>query len=546
MIYLRWLALAVVFPLGAQIRFEDITRKSGIDFTLRNGATGAWRQIELMPGGVAALDYNQDGCTDIFFTNGASTPSLEKAFLVDSNRLYRNNCDGTFTDVTKAAGLEGVGYSTGVATADYNNDGYPDIFVTGVNRNVLYRNLGNGKFEDVTARSGVAGVDPRRGKMWSIAAGWFDADNDGWLDLVVTNYVAWNPSTERRCGSLNIPTYCHPEIYAGLPAQIYRNNHDGTFTDMTDKSGIGVIIGKGMGLAFADYDGDGLMDIFIANDTLPNSLFHNLGGFRFQENSIEMGVGLPENGRAVANMGADFRDFDNDGRPDIIVTGMINDCYQLFRNIGGPAGFDDFTARAGLAKATRQLTGWAAALYDFDNDGFKDLFFSNGHFPELGQLLGVPSLLANSVFRNLRSRFEDVSGTAGAGFQARAFYRGAAFADFDNDGKVDVIVSAIGSEAKLFHNVSAPLNHWLAFRLRGTKSNRDGIGARIRVALSDGKVLFNHATTSVGYSSSSETLVRFGLGTDRQAAEAEIRWPSGAVQRLKNVSAGHVVEIREP
>ncbi len=532
-------------PLMAQIRFEDVTRKANLRFELRNGATGDFHQIELMPGGVAALDYNNDGCMDIFFTNGASSPSLKKSSPEFHNRLYRNNCDGTFTDVTDAAGVAGSGYSNGVAAADYDNDGFVDLFVTGVGRNFLYRNRGNGTFEDVTAKAGLTGADRRYGKMWSISAGWFDADNDGYVDLVVTNYVAWNAETEKPCGG-DQRLYCHPNNYAGRPNQIFRNNGDGTFTDMSESSGIGTAIGKGMGVAFADFNGDGLMDIFIANDSVPNFLFQNLGHFHFREVGLEKGVALPEDGRAIAGMGVDFRDYDNDGKPDLIVTGMVNDSYQLFRNLGSDGLFDDFTAGSGLAAATRRLTGWATGFFDFDNDGWKDLFFADSHFPELGRLLGSAAPLANSVFRNLgNGRFEDVSVKAGYDFQVPGFYRGAAFADFDNDGRVDVVVTAIGSPARLLRNVSQAGN-WIAFHLRGTKSNRDGLGATLHVTLPSGKSLFNHATTSVGYASSSEPLVRFGLGVESEIAAVEIHWPSGRVQNLAKLRAGQVVEVREP
>lgn len=528
-------------PAWTQIRFQNVAPRAGVHFELKNGAAGDFHQIELMPGGVAVLDYNNDGCMDIFFSNGAASPSLEKKLPAFSNRLYRNNCDGTFTDVTAAAGVAGAGYSNGVAAADYDNDGFTDLFVAGVGRNILYHNRGDGTFEDVTAK---AGLD--LGKHWSVSAGWFDADNDGYLDLFVTNYVAWSAASERPCGAPGNRLYCHPNSYAGTANQIFRNNHDGTFTDMSEKSGIGAAIGKGMGVSFADMDGDGLLDIFVSNDSVPNFLFHNLGGFRFREMGYEMGVALSESGRAIAGMGTDFRDYDNDGQPDLIVTGMVNDAFELFRNLGRLDGFDDYTARAGLADTTRKLTGWATGFFDFDNDGFKDLFFANSHFPELGRYLGAPAPLANRVFRNTGKRFEDVSPAAGADFQAAAFFRGAAFADFDNDGKVDVVVTAIGSEALLLRNVSVNENHWLAFKLRGTKSNRDGIGTRMRLKLSDGRTIYNHATTSVGYASSSERIVRFGLGGARVAREVEIAWPSGIVQRLTDVSAGRVIEVREP
>jgi len=530
--------VAAVLP--AQIRFEDVTRASGIRFELQNGAAGEFHQIELMGGGVAALDYNNDGCMDIFFANGAPLPGFEKSARY-RNRLFKNNCDGTFADVTDAAGVAGSGFSNGAAAGDYDNDGFVDLFVAGVDRNILYHNRGNGTFEDVTAKSGVNAPHARLGKLWSIAGGWFDADNDGYLDLVVTNYVGWSAATERPCSAAGGRSYCHPGNYEGRPNQIFRNNHDGTFTDVSDASGIGALTGKGMGVAFADFNGDGLTDIFIANDTMPNFLFQNLGGFRFREVGFEMGVALPESGRAVASMGVDFRDADNDGWPDLVVTAMVNDSYPFYRNLGKGAGFDDFTAKSGLAGVTLGLTGWAAALFDFDNDGWKDLFFANSHFPELGRLLNSPAALPLSVFRNRGgARFEDVSADA-----KPAFYRGAAFADFDGDGRVDVVVSAIGSEARLLKNVSAGGQHWLAFRLRGVKSNREGLGARFKVTLAGGKTLYNHATTSVGYASSSEPIVRFGLGNEKEAMSVEIAWPSGVVQTLKNVKGDKLIAVTE-
>jgi hypothetical protein len=543
--WIAWLAAMLLAsrPAGGQIQFENAAPQAGIHFQLNNGAAGDFHQIELMLGGVAALDYNNDGCIDIFFANGATSPSLEKKLPAFSNRLYRNNCNGTFTDVTVQAGLAGTGYSNGVAAADYDNDGFTDLFVAGVGRSILYRNRGDGTFEDVTAKAGLDSV----GGLWAVSAGWLDADNDGFLDLFVTGYVKWNGSSERPCGIPGARLYCHPSNYEGTANRIYRNNRDGTFTDMTAQSGIGAAVGKGMGVAFADLDGDGLPDIFVANDSIPNFLFHNLGGFRFKEMSYEMGVALPESGRSIAGMGVDFRDYDNDGHPDLIVSGMVNDAFILFRNLGGLSGFDDYTARAGLADSTRSLTGWAAGFFDFDNDGFKDLFFTTSHFPELGRYLGAASPLPCRVFRNNSGkRFENVSATAGEDFQSANFFRGAAFADFDNDGKVDVVVTAIGSEARLYRNITRNGNHWLAFQLRGTKSNRDGIGARIKVTLDDGRALYNHATTSVGYASSSERIVRFGLGPSPVARAVEIIWPSGMVQKLHDVSAGRVVQVREP
>jgi hypothetical protein len=399
----------------------------------------------------------------------------------------------------------------------------------------------------VTAKAGLAGVDANYGKMWSIGAGWFDADNDGWLDLFVSNYVAWDPAREPACGTPGQRQYCHPSNYAGRPHQLFHNNRDGTFTDVSRASGISASIGKGMGVAFADFNGDGLMDVLVANDSLRNFLFENKGNGKFEEVGLMKGVALGESGRAIASMGVDFRDLDNDGRPDVVITGMINDGYLFFRNLGAPVFFEDHTIPAGLALATKTLTGWGMGAYDFDNDGWKDLFFANSHFPQPEQYLGTPPPLNNSIFRNLgAARFADVSKSAGKDFQRAAYHRGAAFADFDNDGRIDVVVTALNGPSELFRNVTPNAGHWVALKLVGTRSNRDGIGAAVRVTLSDGSVLHNHATTSVGYASSSEPLVRFGLGKLASIREIEVRWPSGTVQKLGGVAADRIIPVREP
>lgn len=542
-----FLLLFAATATQAQIRFEDVAAKAGVKFELRNGATGQFRQPELMLGGVAAFDYNNDGCMDIFFTNGASMPSLQKDGPTYSNRLFRNNCDGTFTDVSDKAGVAGEGYSTGVAVADYDNDGWPDLYVTGVNRNILYHNRRDGTFEDVTEKAHVGAVDPRYGKLWSVSAAWVDVDNDGWLDLFVTNYVQWDPKLEPRCGTPDKPLYCHPSAYRGSPNQLFRNNHDGTFTDITVPSGIGEQLGKGMGVAIADYDGDGLPDIFVANDSIPNFLFHNIGHGKFEEVGMLAGTALGDSGIPVASMGVDFRDFDNDGRPDLVFTAMLNNTFPLFRNSGKSPAFEDDTAASGLALSTRTLTGWGIGLFDFDNDGFKDLFTANSHFPGLEQFLARDTALPNSVFRNRGDgHFDDVSKAVGPDFQLVGHYRGVAFADFDNDGRLDAVVTNINGAALLLHNITQNAGHWLAVKLTGTRSNRDGIGAAVTLTLPSGRRLFNHCTTSVGYASSSEPLVRFGLGNESVVKLMQIRWPSGRIQELKDVRADHVMEVREP
>ncbi len=541
-----WLAGPAPTSSRNTIRFEEIAAKSGLRFQLHNDARGAFHQIELTPGGVAVLDYNNDGCEDIFFTNGATVPGLEKTGAEFSNRLFRNNCNLTFTDVTEEAALAGKGYSIAVAAADFDNDGYMDLFVTGVHRSTLYRNLGNGRFQDVTAAAGLAGTDAKSGKMWSVSAGWFDYDNDGWLDLFVSNYVVWDAATEPRCGTPERAFYCHPSAYKGLPNQLFHNNRNGTFTDVSVSSGIAASIGKGMGVAFADMDGDGLTDVFVANDSVRAFLFHNEGKGKFREIGLEMGVALREDGVAIAGMGADFRDFDNDGKPDLVVSGIINDSFLLFRNPGSLHPFEDYGQQTGLLMGTRQLTGWSLGMYDFDNDGWKDLFFGLSHLAELGRYMGRDSALANRVFRNVDGRrFEDVSAGAGPDFQPAAMHRGVAFGDFDNDGRVDAVVSVLNGPAKLFHNVSPGESHWLAIRLRGVHSNRQGLGAKVELRLGNGRTLYNHATTAVGYASSSEPLVRFGLGLEKKAERIIVRWPDGGVQEVIGVPADRITEIVE-
>ena len=533
--------------LAGSILLEEISREAGLEFVLSNGATGDFSQVELMPAGIAALDYDGDGCTDVFFANGAALPSLVKEGPRFHNRLFRNNCDRTFTDVTEKAGLAGQGYSMAVAAADYDNDGAADLFVAGVHASFLYRNRGDGTFEDVTEKAGLAATGPEQSRMWSISAGWLDYDNDGWLDLFVSNYVRWDAQTEPRCGSPGYRTYCHPDLFPGLPNQLFHNRGDGTFSDVSSASGVASQVGKGMGVAFADYDGDGFTDVFVANDSVRHLLFANQGDGTFVERAFEAGVALDENGVPIAGMGADFRDLDNDGRPDLVVAGMASDSFQLFRNRGDERlYFDDHTVQSGLEVATLRLTGWSLGAYDLDNDGWKDLFFATSHFPRLERYVGR-SELPNHVFRNQgEARFRDVSTEAGAGFQVSGHHHGAAFADFDGDGRVDVVVNALNAPARLFRNVTADAGHWIAFALTGVSSNRDGLGATVRVTLPDGRTLHNHATTSVGYACSSEPLVRFGLGAADRVEAVEIRWPSGRVQRLRALVANRVVEVTEP
>ncbi len=529
------------------IKFRNIANEVKLNFTLRNGATPRKYQIETMTGGVAAIDYDNDGWQDIYFANGAELPAMQKTSPQFWNRLYRNNHDGTFSDVTETAGVKGEGFAMGVAVADYDNDGDQDVFIAGVNRNQLYRNEGNGKFAEVTKAANLLGLDARRGKMWSVAAAWLDYDNDGKLDLFVVNYCKWHPDLDPYCGAMKegYRTYCFPDRYEGLPNQLFHNNGDGTFTDVSASSGIGRYIGKGMGVSIADYNDDGFVDVFVANDTLPNFLFRNNAGKSFEEVGLSASVALNDSGKPVSSMGVDFRDYDNDGLPDLIVSALEGETFPLFRNVG-KGFFSDATWTSSIGKESVKRSGWSLGLFDFNNDGWKDLFTANAHVNDNQELYNEQTYRQpNSLFANLgNGNFKNVSADGGESFQMKSAHRGAAFADFNNDGRVDVVTTSLNEPAELWLNESANEHHWLAVKLVGTKSNRDGIGAKIRLTTAAG-TQFNHATTSVGYASASEQVVRFGLGNEIIVKHLEIHWPSGQKQRLENVKVDRVLTIQE-
>jgi hypothetical protein len=528
------------------IVFENTIGHSGITFKMNNSVSARKHQVETMLAGVAVFDYNNDGWMDIYFSNGASLPGMDKSDPRYWNRLYRNNGDGTFTDVTERAGVRGAGFAMGVAAADYDNDGWVDLYVTGVNRNQLFHNNGDGTFTDVTEKAGVAGIHPKLGKTWSISAGWFDYDNDGRLDLFVTNYVNWSLETEPVCKMGEIIAYCSPASYTGQPSMLFHNNGDGTFTDVSEKSGISKSTGKGMGVVFADYDADGFSDIFVSNDTYRNFLFHNNRNGTFSEVGIANGVAYNENGKSVAGMGADFRDVDNDGRPDIFVVGMIGDTFPLFLNRGN--SFTDVTSIWGISALTIGFTGWGAGVADFDNDGWKDIFVACASILDNSEEIDhIPAKVPNKVFRNTgRKRFVEASASAGPSFGVPEAHRGAAFGDFNNDGRIDVVVTNQNSPPDLFMNRSKSSNHWLLVRLVGTRSNRDGLGARLKATPAGGASIYNHATTSTGLSASSDPRVHFGLGAAERVEKLEIWWPSGAHQTLTDVKADQILVVREP
>ncbi|HKQ73038.1 MAG TPA: FG-GAP-like repeat-containing protein [Blastocatellia bacterium] len=530
------------------IRFRNVAEHARLDFVLRNNASPRKYQVETMTGGVAVIDYDKDGWMDIYFVNGAELPAMKKSSPEFWNRLYRNNRDGTFSDVTEKAGVKAEAYSMGAAVADYDNDGDQDLFVAGVHRNILFRNDGQGRFDDVSTKAGLSGGDPRQGKMWSVAAAWLDYDNDGDLDLFVVNYCKWSPEIDPYCGAMKEGwrTYCYPDRYEGLPNQLFRNNGDGTFADVSNQSGVAKHIGKGMGVAIADYDDDGFVDLFVANDTLPNFLFRNNGRGGFEEAGLTAGVAVNDSGRPVSAMGVDFRDYDNDGLPDLIVSALEGETYPLFRNLG-KGFFTDATWQSGLGAETVKRSGWSLGLFDFNNDGFKDLFTVNAHVNDNIELYNNQTYRQpNSVFAGAGAgAFLEASHEAGADFQVKRAHRGCAFADFDNDGRVDVVTTSLNEPVELFRNESTGESHWLAIRLVGAKSNRDGIGARIKLMTTDGNAQFNHVTTSVGYASSSDIRAHFGLGKEKTVKLIEVRWPSGATQRLKEVAADRLLTVTE-
>ena len=531
-------------PGSGLILFENTLSRSGIDFVLKNSVTEIKFSIETMMGGVAAFDYDNDGFLDIYFPNGATIPGMDKSNPAYFNRLYHNNGNGTFTDVTEKAGLKGIGYCMGVAAGDYDNDGFVDLYVCGYNYNQLFHNNGDGTFSDVTEKAHVTGEIPKHGKVWAITAGWIDYNNDGLLDLFVNSYLNYSISTAPHCKLQDIPAYCSPNNFEGLPNILYRNNGDGTFTDVSEQSGIAQHAGKGMGIALADYDDDGFEDIFVSNDTFRNFLFHNNGNGTFSEVAILNGVAFNEMGRTVAGMGADFRDLNNDGKPEIFHTAMFGDTFPLYKNLGDQ--FEEVTSMSGLTVQTSRLTAWGVGIFDFDNDGFKDIFTADAAILDNSmEIEHRPYELPNSLFRNNgNSTFKDVGPLAGPDFNVPMAHRGTAFGDFNNDGKIDAVVVVLNSKPQILMNRTNNGNHWLLISLIGTKSNRDGLGAKIKLTTVVG-TQYNHATTTVGYNSSSDKRVHFGLGAADKAERIEIRWTSGTEQILTEVKADQILTVTE-
>jgi len=529
-------------PKAASYWFTNVASRSNFSYRTNNNFTGRKYFPQPMCGGVAAIDYNNDGLMDLFFTNGAKLPELEKTTSAYYNCLLRNNGDGTFEDVTAKAGLNGadLGYCFGVAVADYDNDGNQDIFICNAGRNVLYHNNGDGTFTDVTTGSGL---DHKPENVLSVGAAWFDYDNDGRLDLLVTNYTTWTPETDKRCVmDATRDEYCSPKVYKSVESRLYRNLGRGRFEDVTEASGIGKALGKGMGISIADFTGNGLMDIFIANDTEANFLFINQGNGTFIESSVEYGVAYNMQGRSVSGMGSDAKDFDNDGWVDILYNDLKGEVFGIFRNEGGKS-FSDETWSTKLGALTRGLSGWSIGFFDYNNDGWKDVYSANGDVDDLSE----SSKQHDIMFENAGGKtFIDVTDKMGPDFSFIGYQRGSAFVDLNNDGFMDLVVTSLGEKPRILMNNALVKNHWMLFDLRGHKSNRDGIGAVIKVVTATGRTLYNHVTTSVGFMSSSDRRAHFGLGAENKIDHVEIRWPSGIVQRLEHPAIDQILKIDEP
>jgi hypothetical protein len=543
-----WLAAGSI--LSAAPAFIDATTASGIRFVFNASKTPDKYLIEAMGGGVAMFDADGDGKLDLFFVNGAALKTgmtaEDRAEKVDSrywNRIYRNQGDGGFVDITEKAGLRGNGYGQGVAVGDCDNDGRPDLFVTALGGNTLYRNQGNAVFEDVTAKAGV------KGSGWSTSAGFIDFDRDGNLDVFVARYLDWDFGKNKRCGGEGPlrQAYCHPNEFGAAEHLLYRNAGGCKFEDVTAKAGIAKSPGKGLGVAFHDVDRDGWPDIFVANDSFPQQLFRNKHDGTFEEIALSMGAAYDDDGKVFAGMGVDFADYDNDGWPDVFVNALANQGYSLFRNAKGI--FDYVSASAGVGVASKMHSGWGTRFLDFDNDGWRDLFVAQGHVMDNIELT-QPSISYQEpplLLRNVTAKFVDVSAKAGTPFTEAMAGRGTAFGDLNNDGAIDIVISTSTGGPRILRN-NAPTasgNNWLLVDTIGTKSNRDGIGASLRIVTASGKERFGFVSTAGSYLSAHDKRVHFGLGKDREVKLLEVRWSSGAVQTWKDIPANQIFTAKE-
>jgi enediyne biosynthesis protein E4 len=524
---------ASVSPLNSP-KFEDATASSGIHFTHSFGSQKLGSLLESTGAGCVWFDYNNDGKPDLYVVTGRPLedgvhpyPLKKKPEVPPHNHLYRNDGNGKFTDVTEQAGVATDLFSIAVSAADYDNDGNVDLFVSGYGKAILFHNKGDGTFEDVSKKAGI------NVERWSISSTWLDYDRDGCVDLFVGRYVQFDPKYRAFYPADNYPG---PLDYEGDTNRLYRNSCNGTFTDVTDKSGIGAFKGRTMGVTSADFDGDGWSDIYVANDKTENFLFHNKHDGTFEEIATESDVAYGQNGESTSAMGPVFADADGDGKLDLWVTDSKYN--RLMRNTGkGP--FDDIGPTSGVAQANAQYVSWGSGIYDFDNDGYLDILIFHG-----GLIHMVPQ--EQSLFRGLgNGKFVDASRVAGPVLDVKTVSRGACFADYDNDGKMDAFVVNLGSPATLVHNVSTTSGHWIAFQLRGRKSNRDGIGTRIDIFTGTRKQIAERVAGS-GYLSQDDARVHFGLGSASNIDKVVLHWPSGKEQVLENVAADQVLTVEEP
>lgn len=517
------------------VTYTDITEQTKIDFKHQGSPTSQKYLVETMGGGVAILDYDNDGRMDLFFTNGAALKDpMPKSAMPDKsdpkywNRLFHQKANGAFEDVTDRAGLKGEGFSMGVATGDYDNDGYVDLYVTGFGENHLYHNNGNGTFGDLTKKLGVAGSG------WSTSAGWIDYDRDGRLDLFVARYLDWDfEKGTAVCGdNKGTRAYCHPENFSGIANILYHQKPDGTFEDVSVKAGIADPSGKALGVALADFDNDGLMDIFVANDSVRQSLYHNLGDAKFEDIAVGAGAGYDEDGKTYAGMGVDAADYDNDGYSDVFITTLSYQMYPLYRN-NGDLTFTYATKLSGVGQITLLNSGWGTRFIDADNDGLRDIFVAQSHVLDTiekttGNLKYKETPL---LMRNTGKGFVDVSATAGSAFSVPIVARGAAFGDLDNNGQIDVVLGVLNGAPLILRN-DGTQNHWLGIQLKGAKSNRDGIGAQVVVTDTSGRRQIFNVSTAASYLSANDPRVIAGLGAATGVITVEIRWPGGRVQML--------------
>ena len=539
-----FLLLFINSPSSAKpLQFTSVTKEAGLHFKHYDGARGQRYFIEPLGAGAAFLDYDNDGFQDIYFVNGADLPSLlkERSDGVEPprNTLYHNNGDSTFTDVAVAAGVADTGYGMGCAVGDYDNDGFPDLYVTNFGANIFFRNNGDGTFTDVTRGTGTG--DAR----WGTSCAFVDYNNDSFLDLYVTNYVKYTIESDQVCMNKGMRVYCDPRLYEGELDILYHNNGDGTFTDTTESAGFSEATGRGLALAWGDYDDDGDMDVYIANDADQNFLYRNNGDGTFTDVSLTAGVGLSEDGEAENGMGVDFGDYDNDGRLDLIVTNFQGQTNTLYHNEGNGL-FSDVSYASKIGTMSLPYLAWGVSFCDYDNDGYQDLFIANGHLDENVQAFNPTGFYEqpNLLFHNNRDdTFDEVGVDSGSGIRLEKVSRGFAYSDYDNDGDLDLLVTNLTGNPDLLQN-EGNQNAWLTLKLIGTRSNRDAIGARVKVTAGN-LTQIRDVRSGSSYLSQNDIRLHFGLGKHHQVDRVEIRWPSGLQEHLEGIKANQILTLVE-